>query len=322
MANIDTKDTTLQVATGSKMPMVLPILGKVVLDIDPAVTAATMKVQLPFLGTFNVPYSYSFTSSDLHANASMRLRGRPGENVAGWTLGFVQLKYIGTNQSRYRGDTDRDGSILVTGSNQILCRDTDTPFDLHLPFLDPQPLDVWYDSLLSPGGTTGPNGTNKLATGTVIPASGFLDVRAHLYDAPWRRWSAWETNTHATGQPINFLQHVEIELLFCTILVAQEPNGTFHMLKHFFWNVLWEWLFTVDSNGMVVPERSLKDHGKGHNIDRVLEGKPMHPRFSGKELDLSLPVSKVVTGRPHRFHPAPDWAHIFAQAPTASRTRK
>jgi len=55
----------------------------------------------------------------------MWLTGAAGENVANWTLGFIQLKYIGTNHARYRGATDRHGSALVSHSNQILCRDTD-----------------------------------------------------------------------------------------------------------------------------------------------------------------------------------------------------
>jgi hypothetical protein len=86
----------------------------------------------------------------------MRLTGAAGENVANWILGFIQLKYIGSDHARYRGATDRDSSALISNSNQILCRDTNLAS-----------AEVWYDSL-NAGGTTGPTGTNKLAAAIVL----------------------------------------------------------------------------------------------------------------------------------------------------------
>src|SRR5262245_9691295 len=88
------------------------------------------------------PVGFAFNSPTIDADGSMRLTGLAGEDVSGWTLGFIQLKYIGTNHARYRGATVRDGSALVTHSNQIVCRDTDIGS-----------TEVWYDSLNS-GGTT------------------------------------------------------------------------------------------------------------------------------------------------------------------------
>ena len=156
MATIDKLNTTLTVTRGVGHPTVTP-------DAWP-------------------PVGFDFNSPTIDANASMRLTGTAGESVAGWSLGFIQLKYIGTDYSRYRGATDRNGSILITGSNQIVCRDTDIGSN-----------EVWYDSLNS-GGTTGPNGTNNLAAGTVIPRTGFLDVPAHLFDQPDRWWRSVEKN--------------------------------------------------------------------------------------------------------------------------------
>jgi hypothetical protein len=110
------------------------------------------------------PAGFNFNSPIIDADASMHLTGVEVESVANWTLGFIQLKYIGTNHARYRGATVREGSALVTHSNQILCRDTDIGS-----------AEVWYDSL-NAGGTTGPFGTNKLAAGTVLPPTRFLEV--------------------------------------------------------------------------------------------------------------------------------------------------
>ena len=107
---------------------------------------------------------------------------------------------------------------------------------------------MWYDSLNS-GGATGPNGTNKLPAGTVIPASGFRDVPAHLFDQPSRAWQSIVKNTSVTGQPDNFLHHADNGLAFCTMFVAQNPANKFHMLKQFYRNVRWEQLFTLDGTG-------------------------------------------------------------------------
>src|SRR5947209_3006943 len=100
MATIDRSNTTLTTTAGITVPLVLPFVGPVnfVLD-DPTVTPMVLSLPIPVLGTFKLPTGYFFRAPTIDANASMRLRGTPGENVAGWTLGFFQLKYIGTNQS-------------------------------------------------------------------------------------------------------------------------------------------------------------------------------------------------------------------------------
>jgi hypothetical protein len=286
MATIGKLNTTLTVKAGSdRLAVLLPIFGTIVL---PGVPPSVTQDAGPWVG-------FDFNSPTIDAYGSMRLTGTAGESVAGWTLGFIQLKYIGTNYARYRGATDRNGSILITGSNQILCRDTDVGS-----------TEVWYDSLNS-GGTTGPNGTNKLAVGTVIPPTGFLDVPAHLFDQPNRSWQSIVKNTSVSGHPNNFLYHTDIGLAFCTMLVARDPGNKFHMLMHFYWNIRWEQMFTVDGSGKVVAGRAVHLQ---HNIQRPAHtGNPIDRHFQGKEYDLSLPVSNTVSRRPHHVHPAPDWRH-------------
>lgn len=287
MAKISKVNTTLTIKAGSdQLAVLLPIFGRIVLPgVPPSVTPNGA-----------VAAGFDFNSPTIDAFGSMRLTGAAGENVAGWTLGFIQLKYIGTNYARYRGASDHDGSILITGSNQILCRDTDIGS-----------TEVWYDSLNS-GGATGPNGTNKLAAGTVIPASGFLDVPAHLFDQPSRRWQSIVKNSSVAGNPNNFLYHTDSGLAFCTMLVAQDPAHKFHMLMHFYWNVRWEQMFTVDASGNVIEGAVVHLQ---HNIQRPAHsGSPMDRRFSGREYDLTLPVSNTVSRRPNRVHPAADWRQI------------
>jgi hypothetical protein len=270
MATIDRLNTTLTVTRGAGLPTVTADPGP--------------------------PVGFFFRSTTIDANASMRLTGTVGESVAGWTLGFVQLKYIGTDYARFRGVADRDGSIFITSSNQILCRDTDVGS-----------TEVWYDSVNS-GGTTGPNGTNTLAAGTVIPRTGFLDVPAHLFDRPKRWWQSVEKNQSIARHPDNFLYHVGIGLSFCTMLVAQDTGNNFHMLKHVYWNVQFDQMFTVDGSGNVTPGRTILLQ---HNIQHpVHSGNPMDRRFHGKEYDLTLPVSNTVSRRLPHVLSATDWRHM------------
>jgi len=240
------------------------------------------------------PIGFKFASPTIDADASMRLTGAAGENVAGWTLGFIQLKYIGTNHARYRGATVRDGSSLVTHSNLIVCRDTDIGS-----------AEVWYDSL-NAGGTTGPTGTNKLAAGTVLPAAKALDVRAHLFDQPSRWWPSVRVNTLVAGRPTNYLHYAVVELLFCTMLVARDPAGSYHMLKHFYWNVIWEHIFKRNGAGNVVLDRATRLQ---QNVQTPTHsGNPRDPKFRGSEYSLRLPVSNTVSRQPPRIVQAADWA--------------
>jgi hypothetical protein len=260
----------------------------------------TLTVQVPGTQTTVTPASspaagfFNFNSPTIDATASMRLSGTAGEDVSGWTLGFIQLKYIGTNHARYRGALDREGSVLVTHSNKTLCRDTDLGS-----------TEVWYDSLNS-GGTTGPSGTNKLAIGTVLPSAKFIDVPAHLFDQPSRSWDASRVNQSVAGQPNNFLHYAVVELLFCTMLVAQEPGGKFHFLKHFYWNVIWEHLFHRTNAGAVVLGKVIRLQ---QNVQGSVQGgNPRDSKFSGKELDLTLPISNTVSRQAPSIVEAKDWS--------------
>ncbi|WP_420140123.1 hypothetical protein [Sphingomonas sp.] len=244
-------------------------------------------------GVAGPPSGFAFQSPPFQIDAFMTIHGHAGEKVGGWTLGFVQLKYIGTNHARYRGSTVKDGSIFVSSSNRILCRDTDVGS-----------REIWYDSFLA-GGMTGPIGSNRLAANAVIPASGALTIQAHLFDQPQRWWEAVRHNRRAGGKP-NYLHYAVAELLFCTMLVAQEPSGKRHMLKHVYWNVIWEQVFKRDHANHVLLDRAIRLQ---HNIQHpVHDGNPHDRKFFGKEYDLTLPVSNVVSNRPPKILEAADWS--------------
>jgi hypothetical protein len=239
------------------------------------------------------PAGFDFRCPGITAAGSIRLLGAPGESVAGWTLGYVQLKYIGTNYARYRGATDRAGSMLVTGSNQIVCRDTD----------EASPA-VWYDPIA--WGIHAGRGTRQLPAGTVIPPSGFLDVVSGFGDAPRRHWPSVMTNPVAHGHPNNFLHHADIGLAFCTMLTARDPANNFHLLKHFYWNVRWELMFTHNAAGAVAAGRIV--HLQLNIQHHVHSGPSNDRRFRGLELAMVIPISNTVSRRPNRIRAKGDWS--------------
>ena len=232
----------------------------------------------------------SFTTPWIRATGNIVLRGTVGESLENWALGYVQLKFIGTDYARYRGASVGDGSVRVTKNNQILCRDTDeaTP-------------EVWYDPIA--WGIHAGRGTRVLTASSLIPASGEFPFEAIFEDGPQRFHEGQKINpsTHRT----NLLHQSDIALHFCTILVARNPAGTMHPLKHFYWNVRWEAIFRPDAAGNpTVREARLQEM----NIQRhVHSGLANDSRFKGKEFDMHIPISNDVSRRPARTFPATDW---------------
>jgi hypothetical protein len=221
------------------------------------------------------------------------LTGTPGESLAGWALGFIQLKFIATDYARYRGTHDSHGSLVFTRSNQIVCRDTDEDHP-----------EVWYDPIV--GGIVGGRGTLELRADSVIPPSGQFAFAAGFWDKPHRSFDAVVPNT-ATHRD-NFVYHTDVGLAFCTMLVARDPARHFHFLKHFYWNVRWEALWQRDAAG--VPQMSRNIHMQLNIQHTVHFGLSNDSRFRGQETNMSLPISNDVSGRPPRIHPVRDWSQM------------
>jgi hypothetical protein len=232
------------------------------------------------------------TCPGISATGLVTLRGTAGESLAGWALGYLQLKFIATDYARYRGSSTAQGSVMVTRSNQILCRDTD----------EASP-ELWYDPIS--WGIHGTRGTRVLPAGTVVPATGTYRLSAGFEDAPGRSFESVVLNSLTATN--NFIHHADIGLQFCTMLTARDPGGRYHILKHFYWNVRWESHFRRDLAGaphVVLPA----DHFQ-LNIQHVVHsGVPNDSRFRGRELDAALPISNNVSRRPARVHPARDWS--------------
>jgi hypothetical protein len=243
------------------------------------------------------------TCPGISAAGAIVLLGAAGESIAGWSLGYVQLKFIATDYARYRGNRDADGSLVFTKSNLILCRDTD----------ETSP-EIWYDPIA--GGITPssffllgfaipmPRGTTVLPAGTRIPPSGEFPLASGFLDAPERHFDAVIFNT-ASGQN-NFIHHLDVGLAFCTLLTARDPGGSIHFLKHFYWNVRWEALFQRDA--MNIPQITRIVHFQLNIQHTVHSGTSSDPRFRGREADMTLPISNVVSGHPPRIRTARNWS--------------
>lgn len=236
------------------------------------------------------PPAWDCTAAPIQLNASVGLEGKPGERVAGWTLGFVQLYYLGSVFARYRGASVADGSALVARGHHLLCRDAVAPSH-----------EIWYDPLFA-GGTTGSMGTNRLPHGTVLRDSGQLLVEAQLWDRPQIPWVFVHRNKR-TGKP-NYLHYVNVEILFCTLLVAEAPGGHRQVLKHLYWNVIGEASFKRVGTAVALNRTiRLQQH-----VQLVHDGDPHDHRFSGREFDLRLPYANGVVNSPPRVVDATDWA--------------
>jgi len=71
----------------------------------------------------------AFTCSPISIKGGCKITGTPGDNPAGWTLGFIQLKFIDTDWAYYRGKLNQDGSSFLQYSRPPPlptggCRDT------------------------------------------------------------------------------------------------------------------------------------------------------------------------------------------------------
>lgn len=238
-----------------------------------------------------------FASHWIVADGGVKLGGRPGEDIHGWELGYIQLALFLTDYARYRGKTVAEGSVRITRNVKTLSRDTHEK----LPSL-------WYDSVrwgIHKQGPFVPRGTRVLPPGTTLPKSGEYEISAGFGDAPYRSYPPTVRNT-ATGFE-NFIYHADIGLQFCTMLTARNPRGHYHVLKHFYWNVRWEAHFLLSSMGR--PQvRHPVDHLKMNIEHHIHSGVPKDPRFHGRVLDKSLPITNTLAERPGRVHAARDWS--------------
>jgi hypothetical protein len=209
-----------------------------------------------------------FLSARIAATGTVTLdRTAAGDDATHWELGFLQVRWVRTTWAHYKANWT-DGAAIHGGSMLLqagkppamtsqTCRDTVDAGG-----------DIWYAHVLNQHGNAG-----------AFPQP----LTATYNDSPQTVFPVVLTNSR-TNQ-LNFLREVQVELLFCTALALREPglHGRIHILKHFFWNVLWQATFqpTDFTNPWYAPWAPPlvdRDATQPHRSD-VFDGEPEREPF-------------------------------------------
>lgn len=220
----------------------------------------------------------------IKAAGSVELVGTPGESAAGWKLGFAQLEYAEGNFANYRGRTNNEGSVHLNWNHAIVARDTDETAPS--VFYDPPSL-----------GVVNGRGTFTAPSGLTIPASGRLTLSSMMDDQADNPFPCTQTNP-AARNATNFLYHAYATFMFYTALIAQEPNGHFHILQHFYWNVRWDVRAEPAGANSI---RITNQRPMALTVGRVHSGNASDQRFASRVVRSGLPVANDLANRdPHR----------------------
>jgi len=237
--------------------------------------------------------SVNLTSPEIHAIASVTVRGTPGEDVSFWRFGFIQLKFITDEWAQYRGTTPQDGSILVAMDRpparpQQLCRDSAGLIGplARLPFLEP----LFYYPEEGMPGFLGDRITGVMPLGRKIPPSGKMILVFIYMDGPGRSFAIDLTRVNNTKQTLNFLYSLYSGSAFMTMFAVQKgPGQPIEVLKSFQWNVRWRAHFDRNNAAghVLLPPRT-RDF-TDMNISHVVNGPPNDPVIRRSILDPNLP---------------------------------
>jgi hypothetical protein len=144
----------------------------------------------------------------MHCEGEVKSNGSPGDDRAGWDVGWVQSRWIETNWAYYRG-RDNHGSIFLQRG-----RPTARP-RVRLAATPQVPWTIFTDP------TDGKEFQHLPAVGA-FP----LTVEVESNDPPGENYAVEEDNG-AKDQP-NYLREVQLEFHFCTVLTVRDPAGVFH----------------------------------------------------------------------------------------------
>jgi len=229
--------------------------------------------------------------------------GSPGESLAGWKVGFIQLKHTTTEWADYRGPSPADGSIFAAmdrppARTQQLCLDCGPN---QRPFYDVE------TPMASPTSGFSTDRTFVFGSGMVIPARGPLEVTVIHSDAPEREFEIALPNTRFTPPRLNYIRSLESRAAFITLLAAQDPQRQYHFVKHMYWNVIWRAHFRWNA---AAGRLEKTDQSGGVNYQRQAHsGIPDDTRFAsslrgsvpGASLQLCNPLAQAAFRNPGRL---------------------
>jgi hypothetical protein len=199
----------------------------------------------------------------LEAIGTVTFAGGARDRAQGWSIGFLQAQISETNVAIYRGVNEASGSVFEdrapAGMRVVPCFDgaaTGTPFifTAQEPWFKPTGAAAALPFVASPP----PNPSGKDAT-----------VSIAFYDSPSAAYLTLRNNT-ITGQP-NFLNELNVEFGFVTVLVARDPSGAFHYLHGFTWSVHWHQKVLVSGGQLTSIAVAGADR---FTLGSIIEGRP------------------------------------------------
>jgi len=238
----------------------------------------------------------NFSCAPMHCEGAVRFNGLPADDRTGWHVGWIQAQWIETNTGYYRGQFDRDGSISIQRGRPPVrmsqaCRDTSGPVG-----------DIFTDP------------TDPLEFQILLLADDFpCTVNVESNDHPGETYPLILTNA-ITNKP-NFLQEVQLEFHFCTVLSVQDPTLNFHHLAAFYWNVHWQYrflprVFPNPLDAQWFPPTPVAG-GIGAHHSGVIEGTPTDKRFSGfltsDQVSSCVDLANLETADPRNRRDFPRW---------------
>ena len=157
----------------------------------------------------------------MQAYGSVEFNVPPGDFRDGWELGWIQVRRSHTSWCEYRGQFDRDGSMLLqVGRVPPVGPVRDTSGTVTAIFTDKSDKDEF----------------KRLSD---YPDSKSLTVRTR--DRPRSHFPLVQENG-LTGKA-NYLHELQHASSFCTVLTARNPDLAFIHLAHFYWYVSWQCQF-------------------------------------------------------------------------------
>jgi hypothetical protein len=158
------------------------------------------------------------------ADGAVTLNGANTDNRNGWEVGWIQAEWIETNWGSYRGQHKHDGAMFLQRARppartQQGCRDTLNAVNTYF------------------------TKSNSAVEHKVLPTTGNfpLTVTVKAQDKPGDQYLLVEQNER-TNKP-NYLDEVQLEFMFCTVLTVRDPAKRFHHQAHFYWNLRWQYRF-------------------------------------------------------------------------------
>lgn len=238
----------------------------------------------------------------IEAKGEILFASRGSKSLHGWTIGFAQVQRYDTRWTVYRGEQPGDGSVFEQNARppartQQACFDGDRPgaiwyFDQYkMCWLQSRPNDVYKRFVVDLPDIPG----------------GYPSSEVYFQDNPSAGVQVFVVNGRTKA--MNYLQAAQVEIGFCTALIARDPAGVPHFLDCFYWNVHWQYEFrrvpgSLRFQAVQVPG------GVKTSVSKIIKGAPPERRLrellKGGQPTTCTILARRAMSRPHLIETA-DW---------------